>query len=62
MTDLGEWMNNQHEQYIDSVAQGYPNDPCTPEYHSEGKAVGWDNPLILEEDELLKLKEEENDK
>ena len=37
MTDLGEWMNNQHEQYIDSVAQGYPNGPETPEYPAHDK-------------------------
>ena len=56
--NLGEWMSQQHEQYIDSVAAGYPNGLEQAEYPSEGKAVGWDNPEILEEDELLKLKEE----
>ena len=61
MTDLGEWMSQQHEQYIDSVAQGYPNQPETPEYYSEGPMANWENPEILEEDELKLLKEQENE-
>jgi len=37
MTDLGEWMSQQHEQYIDSVAQGYPNQPEQAEYPGHDK-------------------------
>ena len=55
--NLGEWMNNQHEQYIDSVAQGYPNGTETPEYYSEGRLDGGDNPEILEEEDIKSLKE-----
>ena len=57
MTDLGEWMSQQHEQYIDSLAQGYPNGTKTPEYYNQGGLINVDNPEILEEDELLILKE-----
>jgi len=60
MNDFTEWLNNQHEQYIDSVAQGYPNQPETPRYYSKGGLMDIDNPEILEEDELLILKQ--NDK